>query len=96
MKLLFLTTSMIFLALVGCNTQTKRIESHKSISINDLHGLPTEAEWKAASENKNSTSEGNPSSQVFSLDNLHSLPTEAEWKKAATSNNRLQSKNTNK
>ena len=92
MKPLFLTTSLIFLILVGCNTQTKRSEGYKSISLNNLHSLPTETEWKAAAETKNSTSESNSNSLVYSVNNLHSLPTEAEWKRAATFDKRLDAK----
>ncbi len=90
MKQLFLTTSVLFLISVGCNTQTISNEGYCSISLNDLHSLPTETEWKAAAKaKKKSTSESNPHGQVLSLDNLHSLPTEAEWKRAATFGKRL-------
>lgn len=77
--------------LVGCNSQTKRSECYKPISLNNLQSLPTEAEWKAAAET-NSTIESNPNSLVYSIINLQSLPTEAEWKKAATFDKRLNAK----
>lgn len=91
MKQLFLTASLIFLVLVGCNTQTERSEGYNFISLNNLHSLPTETEWKAAAETKNPTLESNPNSQVYSVNNLHSLPTEAEWK-TATFDKRLDAK----
>ncbi len=71
MKHLFLTTSMTVFMLLGCNTQSRKIDSNKLVDLNDLHSLPTEDEWKAAAlrtelEWKTAT-----------------LPTENDWKKAA-------------
>lgn len=71
MKRLLLTTSVMFLIFVGCNTQTKEIEYNESISLEDLNSLPTEAEWKAAAL---------PTETAWKA---AALPTEDEWKKAA-------------
>jgi hypothetical protein len=48
MRHLFLISSMMFLVIAGCNSQTKERKYNKAISLNDLNSLPTEAEWKAA------------------------------------------------
>lgn len=96
MKLLILTSSLISLMFVGCNTQTKRSECYTLISLNNLHSLPTEAAWKAAAEGKNQTSESKPNCLVYSVNDLHSLPTEAEWKAAAEGNKTASESNLNK
>jgi hypothetical protein len=48
MRYLYLISSMMFLGIAGCNTQTTVRKYNKAISLNDLNSLPTEAEWKAA------------------------------------------------
>ena len=73
MKHLLLATFMTVLMLLGCNTQSREIDSNKLVGLNDLHSLPTEDEWKAAML---------PTELEWKAARL---PTELEWKKAAAS-----------
>ena len=86
MRRLFLTTSVMVLIFVGCNTQTKKRQYNEPISLNDLDSLPTEAEWKAAAL---------PTETEWKA---AALPTEDEWKKAAAfdKNPNAKSKSMNK
>lgn len=71
MKRLILAPSIMFLLFVGYYIQTKGIGNNKTINLNELESLPTDAEWKTAAL---------PTEDEWKA---AALPTEEEWKKAA-------------